>query len=586
MSFPSHEQREYLNSSIEENWYLEACPGSGKTEVIAAKVAHEIQRWDGFPGGLGVLSFANSAVHELKARIGCHLLGLPLAHPHWVSTIDSFIFNCIVAPVAHLITGYTGDGYDYRLRLVDSSSTVFIRTKYALERINLSANKYDYDLATGRYIFHTGEPGLDRKLNALTLADWQVNDLTDTKNRFKRAGFATYRDVEQLAIQILQKADLANFSARISLRYPLLLVDECQDLSAEQLVVLGRLITHGTTVHMVGDLNQSIYGFRHADPARVRRFISDKDFKIARLSKNFRSSQAIVDVCSALVPGEAVIGNASIFSKMPIVVEYETCPSQSLPVFMGLSDGLASRVVVSRGYSTLHKFYSAATELNDTERLALACAVAGNDSAFAIHKSLALFAGWLASKLEYTAKPNSFLCPLSVESDLEWRLFLHQGLMFLREYGGSIEGQHWKGWCKVVTCAIAQLSRQSFVAEDIASAISGLALLKLRSPSGLGEQLMSERLSLVSLQGINIRLATIHEIKGETHDATMLVSASRRGDQSHWSDWIGDKNSEAARLAYVASSRPRNLLVWAVKKLKPAERDQLRQRGFTIAGGE
>lgn len=585
MSFPSHEQREYLNSSIEENWYLEACPGSGKTEVIAAKVIREIDSWDGYPGGLAVLSFANSAVDELKSRIGSHLHGLPVAYPHWISTIDSFIFSCIVAPVAHQVTGYAGDGDDYRLRLVDSSSTMFIRTKYALERVNLSANKYDYDLATGRYIFRTGETGLDRKLNALKLADWQIRDLSETKTRFKRAGFATYRDIEQLAIQILERADLANFCALISLRYPLLLVDECQDLSAEQLEVLGRLIALGTNVHMVGDLNQSIYGFRHADPARVRSFISDQHFGIARLSKNFRSSQAIVDLCSALVPGEAVVGNAGIFSTLPIVVEYESCPSQSLPAFMDLSEAFSNRVVVSRGYSTLHRFCSGATELNDTERLALACAVAEGESAFAIHKSLELLAGWLVSKLEYTAKPNSLQCPLNVESALEWRLFLHQGLMFLRKSGASVEGQNWKGWCKLATSIIGQLPRQPFVAEDIAVAISALALQKLRSPSGRGEEQVSERLALVSLQGITIRLATIHEIKGETHEATMLVSASRRGDQSHWADWIGDKNSEAARLAYVASSRPKNLLVWAVKKLKPVERDQLQQIGFTIASG-
>lgn len=37
------------------------------------------------------------------------------------------------------------------------------------------------------------------------------------------------------------------------------------------------------------------------------------------------------------------------------------------------------------------------------------------------------------------------------------------------------------------------------------------------------------------------RLATLHEVKGETREATMLVSASRRGDQSRWADWISDK---------------------------------------------
>lgn len=583
MSFPSEEQREYLGSSIDNNVYLEACPGSGKTEVIAAKVAREIEDWRGYPGGIAVLSFANSAANELKARLIAHQRRAPVAYPHWASTIDSFILNCIVAPVAHVLTGYAGKDGDFRLRLVDSSSTVFFKTKYALERIHVAANKYDYDLATGKYVFRTGEPGLDRKLNATILADWQMRDLREAKARFKTAGFATYRDVEHLAIQILQDAQLSAFCTRLALRYPFLVIDECQDLSVEQLTVLEGLLRLGVKMHIVGDLNQSIYGFRHADPARVMCFIRDHGFTGARLSQNFRSSQAIVDLCCALVAGQKIYGNAAIHPTAPVIVEYDDCPSEVMPVFMSLSDAYANRVIVSRGHSTLHKFCSGTNDLNDTERLALACALAGSESAFVIQKSLALFGGWLASKLAYSAKPNSFHCPVDVESELEWRLFLHQALVFTTNSGASIAGKNWKGWCKAAKTCLNELPRQAFVAADIAVAIAQLAEFGLRSPSGLGEQLVSQRLSLVALHKSNIRLATIHEIKGETHEATMLVSASRRGDQSHWADWIGDKNSEAARLAYVASSRPKSLLVWAVKKLKASELTTLQGLGFKIA---
>jgi hypothetical protein len=302
-----------------------------------------------------------------------------------------------------------------------------------------------------------------------------------------------------------------------------------------------------------------------------------------RLRQNFRSSQAIVDLCSALVPGQKIHGNAAIHPTAPVIVEYDDCPSEAMPLFMSLSDAYANRVIVSRGHSTLHKFCSGANDLNDTERLALACALAGSESAFAIQKSLSLFGGWLASKLAYSAKPNSFHCPVEVESELEWRLFLHQALAFTTTSGASIAGQTWTGWCKAAKACLNELPGQAFVAADIAAATAQLAELGLRSPSGLGEQLVSQRLSLVGLQKSSIRLATIHEIKGETHEATMLVSASRRGDQSHWADWIGDKNSEAARLAYVASSRPKSLLVWAVKKLKASERTTLNGLGFEIA---
>lgn len=583
MSFPSEDQREYLDSSIDNNVYLEACPGSGKTEVIAAKVAREIEDWRGYPGGIAVLSFANSAANELKTRLIAHQRRAPVAYPHWVSTIDSFILNCIVAPVAHVLTGYAGKDGDFRLKLVDSSSTVFFKTKYALERIHVAANKYDYDLATAKYIFRTGEPGLDRKLNATVLADWQLRDLREAKVRFKTAGFATYRDVEHLAIQILQEVQLSTFCSRLALRYPFLVIDECQDLSVEQLTVLEGLLRLGVNMHIVGDLNQSIYGFRHADPARVLRFIRDHEFTGKRLRQNFRSSQAIVDLCSALVPGQKIYGNEGIRSTAPVIVEYDDCPSETIPLFMSLSDAYANRVIVSRGHSTLHKFCSGANDLNDTERLALACALAGNESAFAIQKSLALFGSWLASKLAYSAKPNSFHCPVEVESELEWRLFLHQALAFITVSGACIAGLTWTGWCRATKACINELPRQAFVAADIAVVIAQLSDIGMRSPSGLGEQLVSQRLSLVALQKTTIRLATIHEVKGETHEATMLVSASRRGDQSHWADWIGDKNSEAARLAYVASSRPRSLLVWAVKKLKPSELATLQGLGFQIA---
>ncbi|UTL78916.1 UvrD-helicase domain-containing protein [Pseudomonas putida] len=583
MTFPSEEQRRYLDSSIDDNIYLEACPGSGKTEVIAAKVAREIDDWQGYPGGIALLSFANSAANELRSRLIAHQQGAPVTYPHWVSTIDSFILNCLVAPVAHRLTGYAGKDGDYRLRLVDGTSKVYVKTKYAIEHIRIPANQYDFDLARGQFIFRTGEPGLDRKLNAVVLAEWQLRDLRDAKARFKAAGFATYRDVEHLAIQILQKAEFSAFCARLALRYPLLVIDECQDLSVEQLTVLEGLLRLGVKMHIVGDLNQSIYGFRHADPVRVGRFIRDHGFTSLLLRLNFRSSKAIVDLCSELVAGRKINGNPTIQPAAPVIVEYDGCPSEAMPTFMRLSDSYKNRVIVSRGHSTLNRFFSGANDLNDTERLALACSLAGNDSAVAIQKSLALFGGWLCSKLEYSVKPNSYYCPVDVESELEWRLFLHQTLAFFTGAGASVEGQNWSQWCRAAKASLNNLPTQAFVIADVAAAITPLAKLGLRSPAGLTAQLVTQRLSLVTLHQNRIRLATIHEVKGETHEATMLVSACRRGDQSHWADWISDKNSEAARLAYVASSRPRNLLVWAVKKLKTSERVTLQRLGFEFA---
>ena len=64
----------------------------------------------------------------------------------------------------------------------------------------------------------------------------------------------------------------------------------------------------------------------------------------------------------------------------------------------------------------------------------------------------------------------------------------------------------------------------------------------------------------------NLRITTIHSVKGETLDAILLVSApSKQGTpDGHWTQWLEVSTKEAARLAYVASSRPKHLLAWAI----------------------
>ena len=61
----------------------------------------------------------------------------------------------------------------------------------------------------------------------------------------------------------------------------------------------------------------------------------------------------------------------------------------------------------------------------------------------------------------------------------------------------------------------------------------------------------------------------------------MLVSSiSKSGDGGHWTHWLADTKAEAARFAYVASSRPQHLLVWAIPEGKQADYSTLQERGF------
>ena len=89
---------------------------------------------------------------------------------------------------------------------------------------------------------------------------------------------------------------------------------------------------------------------------------------------------------------------------------------------------------------------------------------------------------------------------------------------------------------------------------------------KFRAPDKLGSAEVQD--AFVGARDANgIRITTIHDVKGESLDAVLLVSSrDRRSDGGHVSHWLADACSEHARFAYVACSRARDLLVIAVPR--------------------
>jgi superfamily I DNA/RNA helicase len=87
----------------------------------------------------------------------------------------------------------------------------------------------------------------------------------------------------------------------LSQRFPFIIIDECQDLSWIQLEIFRLLKQHGTSLHLVGYLNQAIYEFKKVNPKKVNEFVSHHRFKLLQLTDNFRSCQSIVDLCKKLV---------------------------------------------------------------------------------------------------------------------------------------------------------------------------------------------------------------------------------------------------------------------------------------------
>ncbi|MFK8397763.1 UvrD-helicase domain-containing protein [Pseudomonas sp. BGr12] len=581
MTFPTPEQQAYIGASLNEHVYLRACPGSGKTEVVAAMIAKATKEWQRSPAGIAVLTFCNSATDELKERLHEHL-GDVLPHPHCVSTFDSFLLNHVVGNIATHLTGYPGRDGDYRIRLLDRSSNIYLtRTRICGRRI--SACKYDYDMEAKRFVFTTGDL-TEAKLNAVEQSPEIIDDLTETKRRFWRGGFATYRDIDMLALMALRNAVFEDYFAKVVRRFPVVIVDECQDLSAEQLSIVRQLARRGMKFHFVGDLNQSIYGFRKSDPDRVRILLDELNFTEYALTANWRSGQAIVDLCSNLLGVARSAGNPNIEPLKPLLIQYQECPSELTPKIAQLTHAYHNVVIVARGHGTLQRFTRGGTlELAPIAELALSCVLIESRNLEEVRQALKSFAGWLVSKLGFEISPDSLSCPIQVESKLEWRQFIFQCLKFLSGRGASNLELTWKEWAAQTKRVIQTLPDQPFVPDSIVPLLEGLRDVSLSAPAGKGAEALAEQLLQLGQQSIcNHRVATIHQVKGESHDATVLLSSLKAGAQGNWKDWLQDPLSEAARFAYVASSRPRHLLIWGVKALKPNERDRIADLGFEI----
>jgi len=167
-----------------------------------------------------------------------------------------------------------------------------------------------------------------------------------------------------------------------------------------------------------------------------------------------------------------------------------------------------------------------------------------------------------------SANKMSYYCPIGVKSQISWRLFVSDILDVCvnHEKLSNLE-LTWKEW--------ANLFRKNF---DTIFALcqgkyndiqidSSQASSKYNAPRGESAKKVSTTLGVIEpTLSQQIRITNFHQIKGETKETVMVVSAPTNAGRSegYWKNWLADKHSENARFAYVASSRPRKLLVWAI----------------------
>ena len=267
--------------------------GSGKTRVLTHRMAYILAEEEVHPWNILAITFTNKAAREMKERVS-QLVG-PQAEDMWVSTFHSMCVRILRRDIELL-------GYQRSFTICDPSEQQ-TAMKRILKKLDIDSEKYDYRMI----------------LNRISQAK---NDLEDVEEFNKKyTGYVEqiigkcYREYQkELAKSMtLDFDDLIMLTVQLFQKHPETLqyyqqkfqyihVDEYQDTNHAQYRLVTMLAKKFKNICVVGDADQSIYGWRGADMSNILEFEKDyQNAKVVLLEQNYRSTKTILQAANHVI---------------------------------------------------------------------------------------------------------------------------------------------------------------------------------------------------------------------------------------------------------------------------------------------
>jgi DNA helicase-2/ATP-dependent DNA helicase PcrA len=273
--------------------------GSGKTRVLARRIAYLLSERNVHPGEVMAITFTNKAAAEMKERVADLVGGR--ARSMWVSTFHSMCVRVLRREAKTL-------GMSSNFSIYDSDDSRRLITLVAR----------DLDLDPKRYPARTLAIHISNLKNELIDAETAAADATNDLERRVAEVYSSYQrrlgesnsmdfdDLIMRTVHLLQNfADVAEHYRR---RFRHVLVDEYQDTNHAQYTLVRELVGTGKDgippgeLCVVGDADQSIYAFRGATIRNIVEFERDYPQAITiMLEQNYRSTQTILTAANAVI---------------------------------------------------------------------------------------------------------------------------------------------------------------------------------------------------------------------------------------------------------------------------------------------
>lgn len=302
-----NEQQKEAVLSLDGAYLVLAGPGSGKTRVITHRFAYLLLKKDVQANNILAVTFTNKAANEMKERIE-RLTGVPVS-AFWVRTFHSLGYR-ILREYAHLL------GYEKHWEAIDEDDSLKV-----VRTVTKQLDEHNHTKIYSEFLKLSKAENLLSKIASCKeelISPEDVPMAYKLKSTFRtpeqREMFATIYNAYQNTLKashLMDYSDLLvntyalfeNFSEvlrKYQEQWLYIMVDEFQDTNLLQYKIIKQLAGLKKNIMIVGDDDQSIYGWRGARVENMKRFEEDFQPQVIKLEQNYRSTKTIIRAANAL----------------------------------------------------------------------------------------------------------------------------------------------------------------------------------------------------------------------------------------------------------------------------------------------
>ncbi len=571
MTFPSDEQIQILQSD-KRIVIVRAAPGSGKTRVFIEFLNRRMGTLPSTRQGIAALSFTKSAQQEITDR-----LGTPVGAPHFIGTLDSFLFRFVVKPFGN-IAGINTKGARLIAAPLDEAMKGF-EVKYGPDAGH-RVPQFQIQFVGGT----VAEPTLvtDYGYHRYEITQqFRPTVLTAKFHQWASHGFITHSDCHYIAAKILSDPTHgAAISKILTDRFPLILVDEFQDTGwflSKALIELFRSPKASGLV--VGDPDQAIFEFSGARPELFQEIEALPGAQIYDLT---RSRRCPVFVCRAAtllsdIRKQVVPRDGAPPGRMKLICHTQTSPAldtRMLTTIETLAGQSRSIAILARTNKVVNSLVGRNGETNFIGQ-----SKSGKLLGEAVHKFHTGDSA-MAVRLVNTVLGDILLGDESVDREsleaaginpINWRTELSR---LLHDLSPIVVGESWNLWLGRAKNKIQQAANNLGITLEARTLGSKF---KIHNSGNVSRELTRVQPTEHWIYR-EAEFQTIHHSKGSEHDVVFIYFPKQTTAKCISTQWfIADQSSEERRVGFVGISRSREKLVlcvhrdtyFALKKIKP-----------------